>query len=140
VLLFLCYGSLKMCFLKIYLADSPLRGIEHKIVLLPKNVIPNWLASRSNLEEIKELQRQVDELMEKRYIRESMSLCVVLVLLVHEKDETWRMCVNFWAINNIKIKYIHLIPRFDDMLGELHGSYIFFEIYLKSGYHRIMMK
>jgi hypothetical protein len=128
VLLFLCYGSLKMCFLKIYLADSPLRGIEHKIVLLPKNVIPNWLASRSNLEEIKELQRQVDELMEKRYIRESMSLCVVLVLLVPKKDGKWRMCVDCRAISNIMVNYRHPISKLDDMLYKLHESYIFFKI------------
>jgi hypothetical protein len=59
----------------------PLRGIEQP-------------AYRSNPEETKELQRQVDELMEKGYIRESMSLCVVPVLLVPKKDGTWRMCVD----------------------------------------------
>jgi hypothetical protein len=66
----------------------PLRGIEHQIDLVPRASIPNLSACRSNPEETKELQRQVDELMMKGYIRESMSPCVVLVLLVPKNDGT----------------------------------------------------
>jgi hypothetical protein len=117
-----------------------LRGIEHQIDLVPRASIPNGPTYRSNLEETKELQRQVDELMEKGYIRESMSPCVVPMLLMSKKDGTWRMCVNCRAINNIIINYRHPIPRLDDMLDELHGSCIFSKIDLKNGYDQIRMK
>ncbi|KAL9366951.1 hypothetical protein Peur_038150 [Populus x canadensis] len=66
----------------------PLKGIEHQIDLVPGASIPNRPAYRSNPEEMKELQRQVDELMMKGYIHESMSLYAVPVLLVLKKDST----------------------------------------------------
>ena len=43
----------------------PIRGIEHQIDFVPGASIPNRPASRSNPEETKELQRQVNELMRK---------------------------------------------------------------------------
>jgi hypothetical protein len=118
----------------------PIRGIEHQIDFVPRAAIPNRPVYRSNPEETKELQRQVEDLMSKGYVRESMSQCAVPVLLVRKKDGTWRMCVDCRAINNITVKYRHPIPRLDDLLDELHGSCIFSKIDLKSGYHQIRMK
>ena len=118
----------------------PIRGIEHQIDFVPGATISNRPAYRSNPEETKELQKQVDELMEKGYVRESLSPCVLPVILVPKKDGTWRMCVDCRAINNITVKYHHPIPRLDDMFDELQGSCIFSKIDLKSGYHQIRMK
>ena len=60
--------------------------------------------------------------MEKRYVRESISLCIVLMILVPMKDEMWRICVDCQEVNNITVKYDHPIPHLDDMLDELHGA------------------
>ncbi|XP_031403186.1 uncharacterized protein LOC116212684, partial [Punica granatum] len=73
----------------------PIRGIEHQIDFVPGATIPNRPAYRSNPEETKELQRQVNELLEKGYVRESLSPCAVPVILVPKKDGTWRMCLVF---------------------------------------------
>jgi len=85
---------------------------------VPGASIPNCPAYRSNPEETKELQRQVDEVMMKGYIRESMRPCVVPLLLMPKNNGTWRMCVDCCAVNNIMVKYQHPIPRLDDMLDD----------------------
>ncbi|KAJ9159677.1 hypothetical protein P3X46_025162, partial [Hevea brasiliensis] len=73
-------------------AGLPLiQGIEHQIDFVLGAVIPNRPAYRTNPEETKELQRQVEELLAKCYMRESMSPCAVPVLLVPKKDGTWRI-------------------------------------------------
>ena len=117
-----------------------MRGIEHQIDLPPGGALPNKPTYRCNPTKIKELQRQVQELINQGYIWESMNPCSVPALLEPKKYDTMRMCVNNHAIKNITIKYRYPIPRVDDMLDELHGAKVFSRIDLRSGYHQIRMK
>jgi hypothetical protein len=111
------------------------RGIEHKIDFIPGASLPNRVMYRTNPDETKEIQRQVQDLLDRGYIRESLSSCFVPVLLVPKKDGTWHLCVDCRAINNITIRYHYPIPHLDDMLDELSDSVIFSKIDLRSGYH-----
>ena len=66
----------------------PIRGIEHQIDLDPGVALPNKPAYKTNPIETKELQRQVEELLQRGYVRGSLSPCVVPTLLVPKKDRT----------------------------------------------------
>ena len=79
----------------------------------------NKLAYRCNRTKTTELQRQVKELVDRRYVRESMSPCSIPTLLVPKTDGSWRMCVGSMAINDIAAKYRYPIPRLDDMVDAI---------------------
>jgi hypothetical protein len=117
-----------------------LPGIEHPINLILGASLLNRAPYRKNPNETKEIQKQVQALLDKGYIHVSLSPCVVPVVLVPKKDGTWRMCIDCRDINNITIQYHRHIPRLEDMLDELSGPVMFSKIDLCSCYHQIRMK
>ncbi|RDX85346.1 hypothetical protein CR513_33491, partial [Mucuna pruriens] len=82
----------------------------------------------------------VGKLIEKGWVRESKSPCIVLVILDPKKDESWRICMNYHPINVITWRYKHFIPCLDDLLDKLCGACIFSKMDLHSRYHQIYME
>jgi hypothetical protein len=78
--------------------------------------------------------------MEKRLIREILSLYVVPTVLSMKKDGGWRMCTDSREINMITMRYRFPLPRMDDLMDCLSGANFFSKIDLKSGYHHTHMR
>ncbi|MCO5558872.1 hypothetical protein L7F22_012461 [Adiantum nelumboides] len=116
----------------------PKRGDDdHAIELILGSSPPNKPPYRVSQAQQEEIMRQVNELVEKGMVRPSSSPFCSPVLLVHKKDGTYRMCVDYRALNKITIKNRFPVPRIEDLFDKLQGSTYFSRIDLKSGYHQI---
>ena len=65
--------------------------------------------------ELKELKLQLQELLEKGFIRPSVSPWGAPILFVKKKDGTLQMCVNYRQLNKMTVKNKYLLPRIDDL-------------------------
>ena len=80
---------------------------------------------------------KVNELLDKGMIRPSSSPYCSPVLLVQKKDGSYRMCVDYHALNKNTIKNRFLVPQIEDIFDKLQGSTYYSRIDHKSGYHQI---
>ena len=89
---------------------------------------------------LKELMSQLQELMDKGFIRPSVSPWGAPVLFVKKKDDTLRICIDYRKINKVIVKNRYPFPRIEDIFYQLKGVGVFFKIDLRSGYYMLRMK
>ncbi|KAL0559359.1 hypothetical protein IC582_003968 [Cucumis melo] len=118
----------------------PDREIEFTIELLPGTAPISQSPYRMALSELKELKMQLQELVDKGYIRPSVSPWGAPVLFVKKKDGTLRLCIDYRQLNKVTICNKYPLPRIDDLFDQLRGAALFSKIDLRSGYHQLKVR
>ena len=90
--------------------------------------------------ELKELKAQLEELLNKGFIRPSTSPWGAPVLFVKKKDGSLRLCIDYRQLNRATIRNQYLLPRIDKLFDQLQGSRVHSMIDLRSGYHQLKLR
>jgi hypothetical protein len=118
----------------------PDRDIEFIIELQPGTTPISKRPYRMPPNELAELKIQLQDLLDKGFIRPSASPWGCPILFVKKKDNSLRLCVDYRPLNTVTIKNKYPLPRIDILFDQLAGAKVFSKIDLRSSYHQIKIK
>ncbi|GKE36087.1 putative reverse transcriptase domain-containing protein, partial [Tanacetum coccineum] len=118
----------------------PPRQIEFQIDLVPRAAPVARAPYRLAPSEMKELSVQLQELLEKGFIRLSSSPWGAPMLFVKKKDGSFSMCIDYRELNKLTVKNHYPLLRIDNLFDQLQGSSVYSMIDLRSGYHQLRIK
>jgi hypothetical protein len=90
--------------------------------------------------ELAELKVQLNELLDKGYLRPCSSPWGCPSLFVKKKDQSLRLCVDYRPLNVITVKKKYPLRHIDILFDQLAGAKVFSKINLHSGYHQIKIR
>jgi hypothetical protein len=103
----------------------PERDVEFVIELKPGMAPISRRSYRMPPNELAELKIQLQDLLEKGFIRPSSSPWGCPAIFVKKKDQTLRMCVDYRPLNEVTIKNKYPLPRIDILFDQLTGARVF---------------
>ena len=118
----------------------PERQVEFRIDLVPGAAPIAKAPYRLAPPEMQDLSMQLQELLDKGFIRPSSSPWGALILFVKKKDRSHRMCIDYRELNKVTVKNRYPLPRIDDLFDQLQGASWFSKIDLRSGYHQMRVR
>ena len=87
--------------------------------------------------ELQELKVQLQELLDRGFIRQSTSPWGASVLFAKKKDKTLRLCIDYRQLNRVTIKNMYPLPRIDDLFDQLRRARVYSKIDLHTDYHQL---
>jgi hypothetical protein len=98
------------------------RGIEFKIELQPGIAPIAKSLYKISRKELAELKIQLQDLLDKGFIRPSSSPWSCLALFISKKDKDLRLCVDYRLLNAVTIKNKYPLPHIDILFDQLAGA------------------
>lgn len=117
----------------------PKRDGDHTIPLMPGASPFRLRPYRYNPFQKDEIEKQIQEMLDKGLIKHSSSPFSSPALLVRKKAGDWRLCVDYRRLNALTVKNKYPLPIIDELLDELHGAAWFSSLDLCFGFHQIRM-
>ena len=90
--------------------------------------------------ELQELKVQLQELLDKGFIRPSTLPWGAPVLFAKKKDRTLQLCIDYRQLNRVTIKNRYPLPRIDDLFDQMRGARVYSKIDLRTGYHQLRVR
>ena len=118
----------------------PHRDVDFGIELHPGTLTISMTSRRMAPVELQELRVQLQEPLDKRFIRPSTSPWGAPVLFAKKRGKTLRLCMNYRKLNRVTIKNRYPLPRIDDLLDQLRGVRVYSKIDLHTGYHQLRVR
>jgi hypothetical protein len=119
------------------LGMPPERAIEYKIELQPGTTPIAKAPYKMSPLELIELKTQLQNLLDKGFIRPISSPWGCPALFVSKKDKDLRLCVDYRLLNAVTIKNKYHLPCIDILFDQSAGAQVFSKIDLCSSYHQI---
>ena len=104
------------------------REMDLSIEILPGTAPTSKAPYKMAPTELKDLKIRLQELLDKGFIRPSVSLWGELVLFVKKKDGTLRMCIDYQQTNKVTVKNKYSLSRIEDLFDQLKGANVFSKI------------
>ena len=118
----------------------PHRDVDFTIELHPGTSFISTTLHRMAPAKLQELKVQLQELLDRGFIRPDTSPWGAPMLFSKKKDKALWLCINYRQLNRVTIKNSYPLSRIDDLFYQLRGVRVYSKIDLHTGYHQLRVK
>ena len=118
----------------------PQRVVDFGIELHPGTSLISMTPHGMKPVKLHELRVQLQELLDKGFIRPSTSPWDAPVLFAKKKDKTLRLCIDYRHLNRVTVKNQYSLSRIDDLFDQLRGARVYSKIDIRTSYHQLRVR
>ncbi len=113
---------------------------EHVIELIEGKQTPYGSIYALSLVELEILKTYIETHLKTGFIRPSKSPPGAAILFDKKPDDSLRLCVDYWGLNNLTIKNRYSLPLIGESLDRLGRAKRFTQLDLTSAYHQMKIR